>query len=208
VLAAGASAQVPNGNFETGSFPPAWTIGTSGTGSSVTIDAGYGSNASKVAHLSASETYEWNGSDWVGDLKQASLNQLGLSGSEILLSAGQTQLEFEGLSLITGEDLNTPFLTVSYLGGPIDSVAISSTDWQTYTVDLVDGFGDPLPAGTKILLGLNVDIRPPFPDGNEVGEEQYQAIDTYVDNFNLVPLPGTSLLILAGAAAILRRRRR
>ena len=208
--AAPAVADVVNGDFESGSLSN-WQPGTF-NGALAEVVNGYGGNSTYVAHLKAETTYTWDDGQslWDGSAQQAALQQGVFTIYSLTTVAGETALEFDGLALITGEDMSPPSVNVSAAGGSAGGTTVTSASWNAYTFDLIDPLAPPglLGAGSPINIAFNVAVAAPFRTGDYDGEQVTQTVELYLDNVHLTPVPGAGVLMLAGAAAMLRRRRR
>ena len=156
---------------------------------------------SSVVHLHAETTYTYESGKWAGQLEQAYLQQFTTT------LAGETRLRFDGRAVLDGLEVLEPGVSVIAAGGGGGHCSVSSDQWTEYVVELVDPFGDPLPAGTLIGVVVEVNANAPASAGAE-GQQTSQVVDVHLDNFRLVPLPQAGLLLLAGAGVLLRRDRR
>jgi len=205
-----ARATVSNGDFEA-DFED-WGTYTSGLPSYIDTVGDYGSYYSTIARLRAKATYTWdeNNNFWTGDDGHVQLyrpeNHLVTTGEN------ETILQFEAARILNGEDLEDPTVTVTVMNSPdsdwwgwTDWVCISSPEWRTYQIPLWDNPSNPLPAGSELQISVDAITNPPYRNGTTPNEEIIQTVDLYVDNFKLVPLPGTLLLLLSGGTILLRR---
>jgi len=208
-----AKAIVSNGDFEAPSNPfEDWNYYTSGSPSYIGTVDHYGSYYSTIAHLHAQANYTWDGYQWLGSDGYVQLDRF----PDHVVTTGQNEtiLQFEAARILNGEDLEDPTVTVIVSDSPDPNwwgwtnwVNISSPEWQTYQIPLWDDPSNPLPAGSELEIFIEVITNQPYRDGT-VGEQVTQTVDLYVDNFVLVPLPGTLLWMLSGGTILLRRRRR
>jgi len=208
-----AGATVSNGDFEATPNPfEDWYTYTSGSPSYIGTVDHYGSYYSTIAHLHAKANYAWDGYQWLGTDGYVQLDRF----PDYVVTTGENEtiLQFEAARILDGEDLEDPTVTVIVTYSPNSDwigwknwVYISSPDWQTYQIPLWDDPSNPLPAGSELEIFVEAMTYPPFRPGTD-DEEIIQTVDLYVDNFILVPLPGTLLLLLPGGTILLRRRRR
>ena len=203
VLAFGAlpgGADIYNGDFEAASPLDGWGASSADPPGSY-VEAVLGPNGTTAAHLHAETTYTYENTQWTGTIRQAYIQQL-----VITLLPGETHLQFEARAVTQGIEVDDPSVSV-FGGGGGGGASVGSETWGSYSFPLLDGLGDPLPPGTHVSLVVLGSANPPTAPGTE-GQQVTQVVDLWVDNFHLVPLPQTGLLLLAGAAALLRRRKR
>lgn len=207
-LAGSAAGDVVNGDFEDATDFANWQeAGGGGT----EVLSSYGSNSTRVAHLSVEATYTWDefGEAWDGPFPQAAIQQGSFTSYSLEIEAGETTLEFYALAVIEGEDMSPPSATVLAAGGFAVGATVLTAHWTPYSIDLVyPGTSQQLPVGSSINVAFNVSVEAPLRFGDYGGEEVTQTIDLYLDDVHLVPLPGSGLLLLAGGVALLRRRRK
>jgi len=206
-------AAVSNGNFQaTPDHFQDWNTWTSGSPCEIGTVDHYGSYYSTIAHLHAQATYQWDGYDWIGNDGYVQLNRY--PDYVVTIGQGQTVLQFDAARILDGEDLANPKVTIIATNSPDPNLIgwaigkdVRSSIWSTFQIPLWDDPDNPLPPGTEIEILIETFTNQPYRDGAS-GEQITQTIDLYVDNFMLVPLPGTLLLLLSGGAILLRRYRR
>ena len=208
-----ARATISNGDFEATPNPfEDWNYYTSGSPSYIGTVDHYGSYYSTIAHLHAEANYAWDGYEWLGNAGYVQLDRY----PDYVVTTGENEtiLQFEAARILDGEDLEDPEVTVIVTDSPsfgwigwASSVSITSPEWRTYQIPLWDDPSNPLPAGSDLEIFVEAITNPPYRNG-DLDEEITQTVDLYVDNFILVPLPGTLLLLLPGGVILLRRRRR
>ena len=208
-----ARATVSNGDFEATPNPfEDWYAYTSGSPSYTGTVDHYGSYYSTIAHLHAKANYAWDGYQWLGTDGYVQLDRY----PDYVVTTGENEtiLQFEAARILDGEDLEDPEVTVIVTDSPsfgwigwASSVSITSPEWRTYQIPLWINPSNPLPAGSDLEIFVEAVTNPPYRIG-DLDEEVIQIVDLYVDNFELVPLPGTLLLLLPGGTILLRRRRR
>jgi hypothetical protein len=200
-LSAGpAAAEIYNGDFEASPPLDGWDASAYDPPGSYAEGIFDTPTLSTVAHLHAETSYTYQSGSWFGQLQQAYVQQL------LTLSAGQTHLRLDAKAVKQGLEVQDPTVTVIAAGGG-GGCAVTSGQWSGYLFPLLDPIGDPLPGGTMVAVLVQVNANPPASGGAE-GQQTSQVLDLYVDNVQLVPLPQTGWLLLAGAAAVCRKRRR
>ena len=200
VLAAPATGDIVNGDFE--ATPPltGWTsqaLNPPGDYIEGIFDSAL---SSTVAHLHAEATYTYEQGYWAGDLGQAWLFQ-----APIVTQADEYELRLDARSAVSGLEVGNPAVTVTVGGGGGGGGALTSALWTQYTFPIVDGVGQPIAPGSMINVLLEITANPPASAGYE-GQQVTQTLDLYVDNVHLVPLPAPGMLLVLGAAWVLRRR--
>lgn len=208
-----ARATISNGDFQaTPDHFQDWNTWTSGKPCEIDTVDHYGSYDSIIAHLHAQATYQWDGYDWIGNDGYVQLNRY--PDYVVTIGQGETVLQFDAARILDGEDLANPKVTIiatnspdPYMIGWTSGKDVTSSIWSTHQIPLWDHPDNPLPPGTEIEILIETFTNQPYRDGAS-GEQITQTIDLYVDNFMLVPLPGTLLLLLSGGAILLRRHRR
>lgn len=200
VLAAPAAGDIVNGNFE--ATPPlaGWTSQAFNPPGDYIEGIFDSALSSTVAHLHAEATYTYEQGQWTGDLGQAWLFQ-----APIVTQADEHVLRLDARSAVSGLEVSDPAVTVTVAGGGGGGGALTSTLWTQYTFPIVDGVGQPIGPGSMINVLLEITANAPASAGYE-GQQVTQTLDLYVDNVHLVPLPGPAIMLVLGAAWVLRRR--
>ena len=198
--AAPAAGDIVNGDFE--AIPPlsGWTSQAFNPPGDYVEGIFEATLSSTVGHLHAEATYTYQQGQWTGNLGQAWLFQ-----TPITAGAGENQLRLDARAVVTGLEVNDPTVSVTVAGGGGGGGALTGNQWTAYLFPIVDGMGQPIGPGRMISVLLDITANPPASAGQE-DQQVTQVLDLYVDNVHLVPLPGPGILLVLGAAWLLRRR--
>ena len=228
-----AAGNIPNGDFENATDLEFWlgaelaVPGNPGKPDGLAV-AEEVSLSTDVLHLKGGSSFTWVAEDdpgngdypgyWEEDQMLASYASAtypydpGDPDLELLPPPGMTALRFDAqvsIETIQSGGVIAPSLLVQVAyndGVEFEAMYLEVTAaWDTYEIELPS-----LDTSLSVIIAVTATSyadTDAFPDGSFDGEGAWSIAEGWLDNFTFIPEPAATVLLAAGAAALIRRRR-